>query len=156
MNPEALMRLAIDKAAAGIAAGQSPFGCAIALGERVVAVAHNRVWQTTDITAHAEIVALREACAAESVVHLRGALVAATCEPCPMCMAALHWARVDQVFYGATIADATAAGFNELSIPASEMIRLGGSTVKLSQGTLADQCVALFAQWRSSRQARSY
>ncbi len=115
MTPEALMRLAIDKTHQGIAAGQTPFGCAIALGEQVVAVSHNCVHATTDITAHAEIVALREACKATGQIHLEGALVAATCEPCPMCMAALHWARVETVVYGATIADAESAGFNELA-----------------------------------------
>ena len=61
MNPAALMRLAIEKPRAGIAAGQSPFGCAIALGDDVIALAHNCVWSTTDITAHAEITALRAA-----------------------------------------------------------------------------------------------
>ncbi len=132
MDAEQLMRLAIDKVREGLAAGQSPFGCAVALGDRVLAVEHNLVRLTTDITAHAEINALRSACRAARDIHLEGAIVAATCEPCPMCMSALHWARVDAVYFGATIADATSAGFNELSIPAADIIRLGGSTVKRS------------------------
>jgi tRNA(Arg) A34 adenosine deaminase TadA len=71
-------------------------------------------------------------------------------------MAALHWARVDTVCYGATIADAKAAGFNELRIPAAEIIRLGGSSVKLVSGILKDECAALFDEWRASGQARAY
>jgi len=156
MDPDVLMRLAIEKARSGIAAGQSPFGCAIAIGEQVVAVEHNRVLATTDITAHAEVTALREACRATGQIHLLGAQVATTCEPCPMCMAALHWARVETVYYGAAIADATAGGFNELHIPATEIVRLGGSHVKLVGGTLRAECARLFPEWQAAGQARSY
>ncbi len=155
MNLEELMRQAIEKARDAIRVGQTPIGCAIAVEGQVIA-AHNRVLATTDITAHAEISALRDACARLGDIHLEGALVASTCEPCPMCMAALHWARVDTVCYGATIADAKAAGFNELRIPAAEIIRLGGSSVKLVPGILTDECVALFDQWRNSGQAKAY
>lgn len=151
MNPEALMRLAIEKARAGIAAGQSPFGCAIALGDDVIAASHNCVWSTTDITAHAEITALRESCSQTGRVHLTGAIVATTCEPCPMCACALHWARVETVYYGATIADATAAGFNELHISAEDVIRQGRSSMKLVGGILVDECVTLFQEWQAGR-----
>ena len=156
MDVNDLMRLAIEKARAGIVAGQSPFGCAIAIGDRVVAVEHNCVLATTDITAHAEVTAIRSACRNIGVIHLSGAAVATTCEPCPMCMAALHWARVDTVYYGATIADATGGGFNELHIPATEMVRLGGSSVKLVSGTLQSECAGLFAEWKAGGKARSY
>jgi len=156
MDPESLMRAAIAQARAGIAAGQSPFGCTIALDGQLIAAAHNMVWATTDITAHAEIVALRQACAKTGRVHLEGALVASTCEPCPMCMAALHWAQVDTVYYGAMIADATKSGFNELHIPATEMVRLGRSPVKLVKSVLSDECQGLFIEWRRSGEVREY
>lgn len=156
MDAAELMRLAIDKVREGIAAGQSPFGCAISMGDRVLAVEHNLVRLTTDITAHAEINALRTACRSVGRIHLEGAIVATTCEPCPMCISALHWARVDRVYYGATIADATSAGFNELAISASEMIRLGGSLVKLEGGLLQAECAALFAEWQAGSAARPY
>ena len=155
-DPESLMRVAIAEARQAIAAGQTPFGCAIALGGRVVAAAHNAVWATIDITAHAEINALRQACAATGQVHLPGAIVATTCEPCPMCMSALHWARVETVYYGAAIADATAAGFNELHLPAAELLRLGQSPVKLIPGILPDECRQLFSAWRNTGHAREY
>jgi tRNA(Arg) A34 adenosine deaminase TadA len=156
MTPEELMRLAIEKCRAGIMAGQSPFGCAIARGDQVLAVEHNLVWQTTDITAHAEINAIRTACKTLGGIHLIDCLVATTCEPCPMCMAALHWARVAEVHFGATIADANTAGFNELQLPAAEVLRLGGSSVKLHSGTLKDECRDLFRQWQSNPQKKSY
>lgn len=143
------MQLAIEKARQGILHGQSPFGCAIALENRVVAVSHNVVWETTDITAHAEVTAIRLACRTLHQVLLEGCIVATTCEPCPMCMAALHWARVKQVYFGATIDDAARAGFNELSLPASEVIRLGGSSIELIPETLRHDCTELFAFWKS-------
>lgn len=155
-SPEQLMRLAIEKARIGIAAGQTPFGCAIAKAGEVVAVAHNRVWLATDITAHAEMNAIREACAHVQNIHLDGAIVATTCEPCPMCMAALHWARVDTVYYGATIADAEQAGFNELACSATQLCEIGGSRVQVVPGVLAEECRRLFADWKRSAEAREY
>src|SRR5262245_59574014 len=116
MSPDELMRLAIEKCREGLAKGQSPFGCAIALGDEVISCSHNTVVLTTAITAHAEVNAIREACKHVGNILLEGAVVATTCEPCPMCVSALHWARVDTVYYGATIADADTAGFNELQL----------------------------------------
>lgn len=156
MDPEELMHLAIEKSRQGIGAGQSPFGCAIAWNERVVACAHNTVVASTDITAHAEVNALRQACLATGRLTLEGAIVATTCEPCPMCMSALHWARVAVVYFGATIGDATQAGFNELQISAAEIVRLGASQVTLRPGMLADLCRELFAEWSANPSRRVY
>jgi guanine deaminase len=147
MTPEDLMRLAIGKCRAGIEAGQSPFGCALERDGKLLAVAHNTVLATTDITAHAEVNALRLGCQAAGSIFLAGAVAATTCEPCPMCLAALHWARVETIYYGATIDDAKAAGFNEMQLPAAEIARLGGSKVRLVPGLLREECVALFAEW---------
>jgi tRNA(Arg) A34 adenosine deaminase TadA len=150
MDTSKLMELAIEECRKGIVCGQSPFGCAIAIGDRVVSLAHNTVVQGTDITAHAEINAIRAACQEIQAIFLEGAIVATTCEPCPMCMAALHWARVDAVYFGATIADAAAAGFNELQLPAAELLRMGGSQVKLVPALMAEACRELFAEWQAN------
>jgi tRNA(Arg) A34 adenosine deaminase TadA len=150
------MQLAIEKTRSGIEAGQSPFGCAIARDGQLLACAHNSVLLTTDITAHAEMNALREACRAVGDIFLEGAIVATTCEPCPMCMAALHWARVDTVYYGATIADADGAGFNELQLPAAELLRLGRSTLKLVPNILSQECKHLFSEWKDNPNRRAY
>ncbi|MEZ6114520.1 MAG: nucleoside deaminase [Pirellulaceae bacterium] len=141
------MQHAIDIAQQGMSRGQSPFGCAIADPSGRLIVAHNTVVLDTDITAHAEINALREACRVRGDIHLTGCVVASTCEPCPMCMSALHWARVDAVYYGASIADATAAGFNELSVPAEEIVRLGNSPVQLTRDIMTEECRRLFSDW---------
>jgi len=156
MSPEVLMQHAVDAARRGIQLGQSPFGCAIALESRILACRHNTVLATTDITAHAEINALRAACLEMGDIVLNRCVVATTCEPCPMCMAALHWARVEVVYYGATIEDAQQAGFNELRLPARELLRLGGSPVTLVPDVLANECRALFQLWQQHPLARRY
>jgi guanine deaminase len=156
IDPEELMERAIEACKRGIAAGQSPFGCAIALGNRVVAESHNTVVLTTDITAHAEVNALREGCREVNNIFLTDAVVATTCEPCPMCMAALHWSRVNTVYYGATIADANSLGFNELQLPAAELLRIGGSKVKLIGDLLTDECRELFALWNNNPDRLAY
>ena len=156
MNPLELMRLAIEKCRQGIIAGQSPFGCAIERDGQLLSYTHNTVVLTTDITAHAEVNAIREACRSTGDIFLSGAIVATTCEPCPMCMAALHWARVDTVYYGATIADADAAGFNELQLPAAELLRLGGSKLKLVPQVLPAECKELFAEWKANPNRKVY
>ncbi len=148
IDPIELMRLAVEAARKGIADGQSPFGCAIACDDRILAVAHNTVVASTDVTAHAEINALRAACRVAEQIHLNDCLVATTCEPCPMCMAALHWARVETVVFGASIADAESAGFNELHVPAAEVLKVGGSNVQLEPGVLANECRQLFRDWQ--------
>lgn len=156
MNSEDLMRIAIEQARIGIAAGQSPFGCAIAQNGALIAATHNTVLLDTDITAHAEINALRSGCHACRNIFLIGAVVATTCEPCPMCMAALHWARVHTVYYGATIADAMRAGFNELNLPAGQLLDSGNSKVKLVQSPLRDDCAVLFEEWLAQTDRIAY
>jgi guanine deaminase len=156
MDPTELMRLAIEKCRQGMKAGQSPFGCAIARGDELLSCSHNTVVLTTDITAHAEVNAIREANKAIGDIFLEGAIVATTCEPCPMCMAALHWARVETVYYGATIADANVAGFNELQLPAAELLRMGQSKLKLVPQVLPEECQQLFAEWKSNPTRRVY
>jgi tRNA(Arg) A34 adenosine deaminase TadA len=155
-TPDELMLLAIEAARRGILAGQTPFGCAIEREGKLLAVCHNTVWLTTDITAHAEVNALREACRRAQSVLLEGSIVATTCEPCPMCMAALHWARVQTVYYGASIDSAAAAGFNELPIAAADIIRQGNSPVFLRQWDRAAECEELFQRWKETGAGQAY
>ena len=144
---EELMQRAVEKTREGMKNGQSPFGCAIARGDEILAVTHNTVVASTDITAHAEVNALRAACQKANDILLTDCIVATTCEPCPMCMSALHWARVATVHYGASIGDADSAGFNELNVPAARLLEIGGSNVKLEHGPLIDECKTLFHEW---------
>ncbi len=151
------MRLAIDKVHAGIERGQTPFGaCVVAADGRVVACEHNLVWKTMDITAHGEMVTIRAACQALGVVDLSGCTIYSTTEPCPMCFSAIHWAKIGRIVYGASIADAQAAGFNELTIANVRMKEEGGSPVKIDGGCLKEECLLLFTHWRKAGQAKIY
>ncbi|MGH9392888.1 MAG: nucleoside deaminase [Terriglobales bacterium] len=152
------MRRAVAIAQAGIAQGQTPFGAVIVAtaADTLVAEAHNQVWAAGDPTAHAEINAIRAAARARASIALTACTLYSTCEPCPMCLAASHWARLERIVYGAAIADAAAAGFHELALPAAELLARGGSPVALTAGCLAAECRALFAQWPASGRARTY
>ena len=151
------MRLAIDAARRGIARGQTPFGaCVVGPDGREIVSAHNVVWETTDVTAHAEINAIRQACAKRGEIELAGCTIYSTCEPCPMCFSACHWARIARVVYGASIEDARRAGFNELAISNEQMKRLGGSDVIIVAGVLRAENAALFEEWRKQPSRRAY
>lgn len=110
---QALMRQAIAAAAANIAEGGGPFGAVIARAGRVVALGTNRVTASHDPTAHAEVVAIRAACAALGTFRLDGCTLYTSCEPCPMCLCAAYWARIDRIVYAATRTEAAAAGFDD-------------------------------------------
>lgn len=153
---ERWMREAIAVAREAIGKGQTPFGCAIVRRGQLLARAHNEVWARIDITAHAEVTALRRACEAAKAVHLEGATVYTTTEPCPMCFSACHWAAVDRIVYGARIPDAVQAGFRELTISAEDMARLGASRVKVQGGVLSVECARLFEEWQRAGQAKTY
>ncbi len=144
------MRLAIAKTKAGIRAGQTPFGACIVKKGRVIACAHNAVWKTTDITAHAEVNAIRVACRKMKSIDLTGCTIYSTCEPCPMCFSAIHWARIGRIVYGAGIADAKKCGFGELEIPNWKMKRLGKSGVRVEKGVLKEECRALFKEFAAA------
>jgi tRNA(Arg) A34 adenosine deaminase TadA len=150
------MTLAIEKAREGIAAGQSPFGAIIVRGTEVVAVTHNTVWLTTDPTAHAEVNCIRAAAKALKVIDLAGCDMYSTCEPCPMCLSAIHWAKIDRVVYGATIADAAAAGFFELHVDAKKLAEMGQSPLKVESGLLREDCAALFEHWKKTGLCKAY
>ncbi|MBN1495690.1 MAG: nucleoside deaminase [Spirochaetes bacterium] len=151
------MRLAIEKAREGMRGGQTPFGaCIVSADGRVLACEHNVVWHATDITAHGEVNAIRSACRATGSIDLSGCTIYSTTEPCPMCFSAIHWARISRIVYGASIADAQAAGFNELAIANVVMKDAGGSPVDIEAGCLRDECAALFNEWKESGSARPY
>ena len=90
-----------------------PFGAVVTRNGEVVAEGWNQVVAGNDPTAHAEVVAIRRACDALGVWDLRGCEIHASCEPCPMCLAAIYWARIDRIFFAASRHEAAAAGFQD-------------------------------------------
>ena len=108
------MKRAIELARAGMDNNDGgPFGCVVVKDGKVVGEGNNRVTSTNDPTAHAEVVAIREACKTLDAFQLDGCSIYTSCEPCPMCLGAIYWAHLDAVYFAATRDDAAAAGFDD-------------------------------------------
>ncbi|OHB81141.1 MAG: tRNA-specific adenosine deaminase [Planctomycetes bacterium RBG_16_64_12] len=104
------IRLSLEKMEAGEG---GPFGAVVVQNGKIVGRGWNRVTSTNDPTAHAEIVAIRDACACLKTFSLAGCEIYTSCEPCPMCFAAIYWARLERIYYAATCQDAALAGFDD-------------------------------------------
>ncbi|HEY3250247.1 MAG TPA: nucleoside deaminase [Ignavibacteria bacterium] len=157
MNPEAkFMQMAIDKAKEGIDKGQSPFGACIVKDGKVITCEHNIVWHSNDITAHGEVHAIRNACKALNTIDLSGCEIYSTCEPCPMCFTAIHWAKIDKIIYGAGIEDAERFGFNELKVSNYHLKEKGGSAVEIHPEFMKGECVKLFEYWNRKNNKKTY
>lgn len=114
MSHEKFMQEAIHLADEGMRSGRGgPFGCVIVRKGEIVARGNNRVTSSNDPTAHAEVTAIREACRELHTFQLDDCELYTSCEPCPMCLAAIYWARIPTVYYGNTRADAAAIGFDD-------------------------------------------
>src|SRR5208282_1143126 len=150
------MKRAIALALENVRSGSGgPFAAVIVKDGRIIAEGTNRVTSSNDPTAHAEVVAIREACAALGGFQLDGCDLYTTCEPCPMCLGAIYWARPARVYFACTAADAAAAGFddafiyeqlalprNERRIPFLEMMR--------------EDSLACFRAWSEKRDRIDY
>jgi guanine deaminase len=146
-NP-VFMRRALDEARENLPAmAGGPFGACLVRGDEVLAVAHNTVLKDLDPTCHAETTAIRLAARRLQSYDLSGCEIYSTTEPCPMCFAAIHWARIGRVIYGTAIGEVAQLGFNELTLGARQMQALGRSPVVIYPGFLADECRQLLAQW---------
>lgn len=159
MSEADFMLQAIQKTREGIAAGNSPFGACVVKNGMSVVCAHNTVWNTTDPTAHAEVNAIRLAAKALGTIDLTGCVMYTTCEPCPMCLSAIHWSRIERVVYGATIADAASAGFNELKFDAKRLATEGGSKLivePLDSEEVRRECAGLFQEWKKAAKGGAY
>lgn len=144
---EIYMRRAIRAAAKNLKAMDGgPFGACIVKHGRVVAAARNTVL-LRDATCHAEVNAIRRASRRLGTYDLSGCVIYSTTEPCPMCFAAIHWARIGTIVYGTTVQDARRIGFNELRITNRAMKRIGKSRVRIVPHFMKRECAALLAAW---------
>ena len=148
-DPEFLRR-AIALATANVRLGNGgPFGAVIVRDGKIVGEGANAVTATNDPTAHAEVTAIRAAAAALNSFTLAGCQLYSSCEPCPMCLAAAYWARIDAIYYGATAADAARAGFDDAVL--YEELRRPHSLRKLPiTQMLGDEAQASFDAWMKS------
>jgi guanine deaminase len=153
---EEFMRRAIALGIENIRAGQGgPFGAVMVKDGRIVAEGANRVTTTNDPTAHAEIVVIREACRVLGEFQLSGCDLYTTCEPCPMCLGAIYWARPARVFYGCVAADAAAVGFDDAFIYDELKHPLAERRMPMQQ-LLREESLKIFALWKSQENKTPY
>ena len=116
MGIEKFMMKAIELSVKSIKMGGGPFGAIIVKDDEIIGEGKNSVINSNDPTAHAEIVAIRNACSSINSYDLSGAVMYSSCEPCPMCLSAIWWARIQKIYFGNTREDASKIGFDDAII----------------------------------------
>ncbi len=137
------IKLSIDKMKEGKG---GPFGAVVVKNGEIIARGFNNVTSSNDPTAHAEVDAIRKACQALGTFQLTGCELYTSCEPCPMCLGAIYWARPDKVYYGNTKADAAAIGFDDAFIYEELEKPLDQRTLPLQQ-MLREEALEGFREW---------
>ena len=141
------MTRAIELAREGVDRNEGgPFGCVIVRNGEIVGEGNNRVTSTNDPTAHAEVVAIRDACSKLGTFQLDGCVVYTSCEPCPMCLGAIYWSRPAGIFYAGTREDAAAAGFDDEHFY-SEIEKSNVDREIKMENMLRGEAQAAFAEW---------
>ncbi|HLT77103.1 MAG TPA: nucleoside deaminase [Ferrovibrio sp.] len=123
-----------------------PFGAVIVMDGKIVGEGWNQVTGANDPTAHAEVVAIRDACRRLGRFDLRGAVLYTSCEPCPMCLAATYWARIDRLYYANTQADAAAIDFDDAFLYRELALPMEKRSLKCEQ-ILRDEAQQVFQAW---------
>ena len=142
------MRRAIALSCQGVEQGGGPFGAVVVRDGRILGEGRNAVVPRHDPTAHAEIVAIRAACAAAGTHDLSGAVIYSSCEPCPMCLGAVWWARIGAVIYGNDRTDAAAVGFDDAAIYAEMAAPPDARRLPLRR-LLAEEAREAFRLWQA-------
>ncbi|HTI09411.1 MAG TPA: nucleoside deaminase [Puia sp.] len=150
------LREAVELARHGVEKGMGgPFGCLIVKGGQVIGRGCNRVTSTNDPTAHAEVVAIRDACQNLGDYQLTDCDVYTSCEPCPMCLGALYWARPRRVIYAATRDEAADAGFDDAFIYKEINVAVSDRKIPFDYLSLAE-AAALFGFWKEKGNKKLY
>ena len=149
------MREAIKLSAESVQSGGGPFGAVIVRDGEIIARGENRVTVCNDPTAHAEVSAIREAAARMGTYDLSGCEIYSSCEPCPMCLGAIYWARLDKLYYAGTRADAANVGFDDAHI--YEELPLEPSQRELPTETLLrEEAQRVFEAWAEKADKKEY
>ncbi len=143
------MLRAIELAEQGMNANDGgPFGAVVIKDGRIVGEGNNRVTSSNDPTAHAEVVAIREACNTLGTFQLDGCSIYTSCEPCPMCLGAIYWARPDNVYFACTRHDAAAAGFDDDFIY-EELEKAHDQRRMKIESFMRDEAQIVFDEWKA-------
>lgn len=149
------MRKAIALSIENVKNGGGPFGAVIAKDGEILSTGANRVTHNCDPTAHAEVMAIRNACEKLGTFDLSGYEIYTSCEPCPMCLGAIYWAHLDKIYYGNTKTDAKDIGFDDSFI--YDEIDLKPADRKLSsQQLLSEEAMEAFRQWEVKEDKTEY
>lgn len=150
------MQRAIELAEAGMDANAGgPFGCVIAKDGEIIGEGCNRVTSTNDPTAHAEIVAVREACQKLGAFQLDGCVIYTSCEPCPMCLGAIYWARPERVYFACTREDAANIGFDDRFIY-EELEKANDERHLQIINLMRDEALTVFRKWQRKPDKQEY
>ncbi|HWZ42779.1 MAG TPA: nucleoside deaminase [Candidatus Saccharimonadales bacterium] len=150
-----LIRKTIDLAVENVKAGGGPFAAMVVKEGKTIAIGTNQVTPSLDPTAHAEVVAIRRACQALGSFELTGCEIYSSCEPCPMCLGAIYWARPARVYFAATGPDAAQAGFDDTFI--KEQFALPYQKQKIPVEHLAhENALAPFSAWKAKADKVEY
>lgn len=145
-SDENFMRQAIALSLESGTAGGGPFGAVVVKDGAVIGRGANRVTAAHDPTAHAEVCAIRDACRTLGSHLLTGAVIYTSCEPCPMCLAAIYWARLERMVYGNSRADAAAVGFDDAFLYEQVALPMEARSLPASR-LLAGEAIAAFTAW---------
>ncbi|WP_198376626.1 nucleoside deaminase [Neoroseomonas rubea] len=148
MDEAGFMRRAIALSCQGVAEGGGPFGAVVVKDGRILGEGRNAVVPSRDPTAHAEVVAIRAACAALGTHDLSGAVIYTSCEPCPMCLGAVWWARITEIVYGNDRADAAAIGFDDAAIYEEVCLPIAQRRLPLRR-LLGTEAIEAFRLWEA-------
>ena len=150
------MRKVIELSIDNVRSGKGgPFGALVVKDGEIIATGTNQVTTTLDPTAHAEVVAIREACRALSQFQLSGCEIYTSCEPCPMCLGAIYWARPSKVYFGNTHADAARIGFDDSFIYQQLQVTANERTIPMIQ-LMRDEALAAFEAWERKTDRAPY
>lgn len=150
------MRRAIELSVNNVHSNQGgPFGAVVVQGEKIIGEGANQVLATKDPSAHAEVVAIREACQKLNTFELAGCDIYTSCEPCPMCMGLIYWARPDKVYYANTAADASQIGFADAFIYRELVLPAQQRSIKMEQ-MMRQEAQGAFAAWKNKPDKTPY
>ena len=149
------MKRAIDLSIQNIKNNGGPFGCVIVKDNNIISEGVNRVTFNNDPTAHAEIVAIRNACNKMNTFNLEGCELYSSCEPCPMCLSAIYWSHVDKVYYGNSRDDAAKIQFDDKFIYDELLLNMEERKIPISQIS-RDEAIKAFNLWENEENKIKY
>ncbi len=132
-----------------------PFGAVVVKNGKIVGRGSNKVTETNDPTAHAEVTAIRDACKTLDTFSLQGCEIYSSCEPCPMCLSAIYWARLDKIYYANTQADAAKIDFDDAFLYEQVGLPIGNRSLPQEQ-LLRDEALEVFEEWEAKEDKTHY